>query len=131
MLDIARQRAKKLGIDVSFLLMDAENLAFPDRSFDTVVDSLSLCTFPDPLIALKEMARVCRSEGRILLLEHGRSDSEWLGCWQDRRADKHAKQLCCHWNREPLDLVRQAGLKLISARRTFFGILHVIEAAPS
>jgi ubiquinone/menaquinone biosynthesis C-methylase UbiE len=131
MLDIARQRAKKLGIDVSFLLMDAENLAFPDRSFDTVVDSLSLCTFPDPLIALKEMARVCRSEGRILLLEHGRSDSEWLGRWQDRRADKHAKQLCCHWNREPLDLVRQAGLKLISARRTFFGILHVIEAAPS
>jgi ubiquinone/menaquinone biosynthesis C-methylase UbiE len=131
MLDIARQRAKKLGIDVSFLLMDAENLAFPDGSFDTVVDSLSLCTFPDPLIALKEMARVCRSEGRILLLEHGRSDSEWLGRWQDRRADKHAKQLCCHWNREPLDLVRQAGLKLISARRTFFGILHVIEAAPS
>jgi ubiquinone/menaquinone biosynthesis C-methylase UbiE len=131
MLDIARKRAKKLGIDVSFLLMDAENLAFPDRSFDTVVDSLSLCTFPDALIALKEMARVCRSEGRILLLEHGRSDSEWLGRWQDRRADKHAKQLCCHWNREPLDLVRQAGLKLISARRTFFGILHVIEAAPS
>ncbi|MBI2485566.1 MAG: class I SAM-dependent methyltransferase [Deltaproteobacteria bacterium] len=131
MLDIARNRANELGIDISFLVMDAENLAFPDRSFDTVVDSLSLCTFPDPLIALKEMARVCHSEGRILLLEHGRSDREWLGCLQDRRADKHAKQLCCHWNREPLELVRQAGLKLISARRTFFGILHAIEAAPS
>lgn len=131
MLDIARKRANELEIDISFLVMDAENLAFPDRSFDTVVDSLSLCTFPEPVTALKEMARVCHSEGRILLLEHGRSGREWLGRFQDRRADTHAKQLGCRWNREPLDLVRQAGLKLISARRTFFGILHVIEAAPS
>lgn len=131
MLDIARKRAKELEIDISFLVMDAENLAFPDRSFDTVVDSLSLCTFPEPVIALKEMARVCRAEGRLLLLEHGRSDREWLGRWQDRRADTHAKQLGCRWNREPLNLTIQAGLKIISARRTFFGILHVIEAAPS
>jgi ubiquinone/menaquinone biosynthesis C-methylase UbiE len=131
MLDIARKRAYKLHINASFLLMDAERLAFPDRSFDTVVDSLSLCTFPDPLIALEEMARVCRSEGRILLLEHGRSDREWLGRFQDRNADKHAKQLGCRWNREPLDLVRQAGLNVISARRTFLGIFHMIEASPS
>lgn len=131
MLDIARKRANELEIDISFLVMDAENLAFPDRSFDTVVDSLSLCTFPEPVIALKEMARVCRAEGRLLLLEHGRSDREWLGRWQDRRADTHAKQLGCRWNREPLNLTIQAGLKIISARRTFFGILHVIEAAPS
>ena len=131
MLDIARKRAYKLHINASFLLMDAERLAFADRSFDTVVDSLSLCTFPDPLIALEEMARVCRSEGRILLLEHGRSDREWLGRFQDRRADTHAKQLGCRWNREPLDLVRQAGLNIISARRTFLGIFHMIEASPS
>ncbi|MGH7807654.1 MAG: class I SAM-dependent methyltransferase [Thermodesulfobacteriota bacterium] len=131
MLDIARKRANELEIDISFLVMDAENLAFPDRSFDTVVDSLSLCTFPEPVIALKEMARVCRSEGRILLLEHGRSGREWLGRFQDRRADTHAKQLGCRWNREPLDLVRQAGLNVISARRTFLGIFHMIEASPS
>ena len=35
------------------------------------------------------MARVCKPEGRILLLEHGRSDREWLGRWQDRRDDRH------------------------------------------
>jgi ubiquinone/menaquinone biosynthesis C-methylase UbiE len=130
MLDIARKRACKLNVDVSFLVMDAERLAFPDGSFDTVVDSLSLCTFPDPLIALKEMAGVCRPKGRILLLEHGRSGREWLGRFQDGRVDKHAELLGCRWNREPLDLVRQAGLSVISARRTFFGIFHMIEASP-
>lgn len=130
MLDRARRKAVRLEREVPFLIMDGEDLAFPDRSFDTVVSSLSLCTFPDPLAALGEMRRVCRKEGRILLLEHGRSDREWLGRWQDRRADLHARALCCHWNREPLELVRRAGLTPIAARRTFFGILHHIEAAP-
>jgi len=130
MLSIAKRRAKKLGLDVNFLVMDAENLAFPDGVFDTVVDSMGLCTFPNPEAALREMARVCKIEGWVLLLEHGRSDHEWLGRWQDRRADSHAKRLCCRWNREPLKLVHQAGLKVISARRTFFGIFHVIEAKP-
>ena len=130
MLEIARRRANKLGVDVTFHVMDAEALAFVDQSFDTVVDSLNLCTFIEPLIALRELARVCRADGRILLLEHGRSDRDWLGRWQDRRADRHAKWLGCRWNREPLNLVRQAGLALTDARRTFFGIFHVIEAMP-
>jgi len=130
MLEIARRRAEILSLKVSFLVMDAETLAFSDKSFDTVVSSLTVCTFPNPVAALREMGRVCRPGGRVLLLEHGRSDREWVGRWQDRRADRHAKQLGCHWNREPLELVRQAGLKVIQAQRVFFGIFHQVEAAP-
>jgi ubiquinone/menaquinone biosynthesis C-methylase UbiE len=130
MLDIASKRAKALGLKVNFLVMDSESLGFRDNSFDIVVDSMSICTFPDPLAALKEMARVCRDGGRILLLEHGRSDRDWIGRWQDRRADTHAKQLGCRWNREPLDLVLKAGLRVVSAERRFFGIFHMIEATP-
>jgi ubiquinone/menaquinone biosynthesis C-methylase UbiE len=130
MLSVARRQAAKLSMNVSFSLTDAEALPFPDESFDTVVSSLTTCTFPNPVAALKEMARVCRTNGKILLLEHGRSDREWLGRWQDRRADSFAKQLGCHWNREPLDLVRKAGLKMNAAQRFFFGIFHQIEAAP-
>jgi ubiquinone/menaquinone biosynthesis C-methylase UbiE len=130
MLEIARARAKRLDLKVAFATMDAERLEFPDRSFDTVVSSLSTCTIPDPVAALREMARVCRTNGRILLLEHGRSSREWLARWQDRRAPRHAEMLGCQWNREPLDLVRQSGLRLISNRRIFFGVLHTIEAAP-
>jgi ubiquinone/menaquinone biosynthesis C-methylase UbiE len=130
MLSVARRQAAKLSMNVSFSLADAEALPFPDKSFDTVVSSLTTCTFPNPVAALREMARVCRTNGKILLLEHGRSDREWLGRWQDRREDSFAKQLGCHWNREPFELVRKAGLKINAAQRFFFGIFHQIEAAP-
>ncbi len=83
-----------------------------------------------PVNALREMARVCKPGGRVLLLEHGRSDREWLGRWQDRRQDSFAKQLGCHWNREPVEMVRQSGLILASTWRAFFGVFHVIEATP-
>jgi ubiquinone/menaquinone biosynthesis C-methylase UbiE len=128
MLAIARQRAAKLSLDVSFVLANAEVLPFRDKSFDTVVSSLSTCTFPNPVSALKEMARVCRAEGKILLLEHGRSNRDWLGRWQDRHADQFVRPLGCHWNREPLRLVREAGLKVVEAQRSFFGMFHEIEA---
>jgi ubiquinone/menaquinone biosynthesis C-methylase UbiE len=130
MLNIARKRAAKLSLEFSFALADAEALPFREKSFDTVVSSLSTCTFPNPANAVREMTRVCRPEGKILLLEHGRSDREWLGRWQDRHADKFATPLGCHWNREPLHLVRKAGLKVNRARRVFLGIFHQIEAEP-
>jgi ubiquinone/menaquinone biosynthesis C-methylase UbiE len=130
MLKVARERAVKLSMDVSFLVADAEALPFPDNSFDTVVSSLSTCTFPDPVAALKEMARVCRAEARVLLLEHGRSDREWLARWQDRHADKFAEPVGCHWNRKPLELTTEAGLKVVKSRRSFFGVFHQIEAEP-
>jgi ubiquinone/menaquinone biosynthesis C-methylase UbiE len=130
MLNVARKRATKLSLDGSFLLADAEALPFSDKSFDTVVSSLSTCTFANPVAALREMRRVCKSEGKILLLEHGRSDRERLGRFQDRTADRLAKQLGCHWNRESLELVRKAGLKVVEVQRVFFGIFHQIEAEP-
>jgi hypothetical protein len=74
------------------------------------------------------MGRVCRHDGRILLLEHGRSDRPRLGRWQDLRADRHAQDLGCLWNREPLELVRQAGLRVQQSERHFLGIFHVIVA---
>lgn len=131
MLTVARKRADRLDIDMTFYVMDAEALDFPDGSFDTVVSTLSTCTFPDPIKALREMARVCRPGGKILLLEHGRSSHPRLAHFQDRRAEGFAKPLGCHWNREPLELVGHAGLSTVMARRTFFGIVHTIEATRS
>ena len=130
MLNVARTRAAKLSMDVSLSLADAEYLPFRDHCFDTIVSSLSACTFPSPASAFREMGRICRMEGKILLVEHGRSDRERLGRWQDRHADKFAKPVGCHWNREPLELVQQAGLKVVQTHRTFFGIFYQIEARP-
>jgi ubiquinone/menaquinone biosynthesis C-methylase UbiE len=130
MLERARRRAGKLDRRYRFAVMDAERLGFRDHAFDTVVSTLSTCTFPNPIQALREMSRVCRPDGRILLIEHGRSDRGWAARYQDRRAEAHARMTGCHWNREPLELVRQAGLQITRADRRFLGVFHSIEARP-
>jgi ubiquinone/menaquinone biosynthesis C-methylase UbiE len=130
MLQRARQRAADLGIPASFVVADAAALPFAEHAADTVVSSLTTCTFPDPDAALREMRRVCQPAGRILLIEHGRSNCDWLARWQDRRADAHARQLGCHWNREPLELLDRSGLHVSMARRSFFGVFYQIEARP-
>ena len=109
-------------------VMDAQHLAFRDASFDTVVSTLGTCTFPDPVQALREMRRVCRPNGHILLLEHGRSNRPGIAAWQDRYAAQWAGHLGCWWNREPLEAVRKAGLDPQTATQRFLGMVHVIEA---
>lgn len=131
MLRRARNRVAELGRDGTVLEMDAQALAFPDDSFDTVISSLSTCTFPDPVVALREMGRVCAPDGRILLLEHGRSSVEALGRLQDWRADAHFEKHRCRWNQEPLDHVSRAGLSVTDVGTALLGVLTAIEAEPA
>ncbi len=128
MLKRARKRAEELGREIDLFEMDAESLQFPDNSFDTVVSSLSLCTFPEPMRTLQEMARVCRDDGRILLFEHGISNRGWLARWLDRHAESHAQGFGCYWNRDHLSLVRKAGLTIHSIERRLLGVIYAIEA---
>lgn len=130
MLAEARSRAERLGLAPDLRLMDAEALDFPDAHFDSVVSTLSTCTFPEPLKALREMARVCKPEGRILLLEHGRSRLSWLAHLQDRSAARHYRATGCRWNQKPAELVRQAGLEVLKHNRRFLGILYALEVRP-
>lgn len=125
----AERRARDLGRPVQLSVMDAAALEFPDDMFDTVVSALATCTFPDPVATLKEMERVCKPDGRILLLEHGRSQVGWIGRFQDRRAHSHFQAAGCRWNQEPDEIVKAAGLEILEANRTFFGVFHTMEVA--
>ena len=79
MLAKARERAIGTAIEGRLLLMDAQNLGFQDNSFDTVVASLVFCTVPDPVKGLKEIARVVKPNGKVVLLEHVLSSNFYLG----------------------------------------------------
>ena len=132
MVEMAQQKTKALHTNIQVQVMDAQQLEFPDESFDTVASSLSTCTFPDPIQALREMKRVCRAGGRILLLEHGHSSMSWLANYQDRHVLKHYQQNAgCRWNQDPLDLVSAAGLKVLSSKRFGWGMFYSIEATPN
>lgn len=130
MLDIARQETVKRGLKAEFQEMDAQNLEFPNAMFDTVISSLATCTFPDPLKALREMARVCKPDGRILLLEHGRSRVGLIGWLQDRGAHGMYTTHACRWNQDSKALIKASGLRIIKAQTRLIGIFHAIEAAP-
>ena len=110
--------------------MDAQDLAFPDDSFETVISSLSTCTFPDPVEALSEMGRVCEPDGRILLLEHGRSSVGPIARFQDWRADAHFEKHRCRWNQNPLDTVARSPLAVVESSTALLGIITAITARP-
>jgi len=132
MLDVACEKAEARRRPVRLETMDAEQLDFVDGSFDTVVSTLSTCTFPEPLQALREMGRVCRPGGRILLLEHGHSSVPWLARYQDDHEYAHYQAHAgCRWTQEPLDLVYAAGLRLMGSRRSILGMFHSIVATPA
>jgi len=131
MLAGASQHLDGLELDGELREMDAQELAFEDDSFDTVISSLSTCTFPDPVAALREMERVCRPGGKILLLEHGRSDVGAIAKLQDWRADSHYESMGCRLTQEPMEHVAAAGLNVRDARTAVLGILTLIEAEPA
>lgn len=129
MLDVARRKAADLNLKIQAHVMDAETLEFAEGSFDTVTSTLSTCTFPDPIQALQEMKRVCRTGGLILLLEHGHSSLRWLAKLQDRNVLPHYQQNAgCRWNQDPLDLVKAAGLNSLKSKRFGLGMFHAIVA---
>jgi SAM-dependent methyltransferase len=129
-LSAAGRQAARLGLQPAFRLMDAHWLDFPERSFDTVVSTFGLCAFSDPVAALREMARVCRADGLILLLDHGRSDTAWIAGLQDMLAGSWSAYLGRHWNHDLTLLLRQAGLIPLANHSAFGGLLRALEATP-
>lgn len=73
MLVRAEERVAREGLKARLFQMDAADLRFPDGSFDVVYAPYVISVVPDPVRVLREMARVCRPGGRILILNHFRS----------------------------------------------------------
>lgn len=122
MVSRARKRAEKMGIDVLVEIADAADLPFDDDVFDVVVTAYSTCTFIDHVASLREMERVTRPGGQILLVEHGRSSVGWIAARQDRKIEDHYAQSGCRNNREPAEEIEEAGLVPMSVRRSHLGM---------
>lgn len=97
MLERARQKVAAEGLDnVSGLYeMDASKLDFPDGSFDTVVAMYVMTVVPDPVAVMREITRVCKPGGEVLLLNHFSEESGVRG-WVERRMAPFATRLGWH-----------------------------------
>lgn len=128
MLAYASDELDSLATSGAVHQMDAQDLEFPRDRFDTVISSFSTCTFPDPIAALDEMRRVCKPGGRILLLEHSRSNLGPVAWLQDWRTDAHYQKAGCQLNHEPVRTVQQSNVTVVRVDTSFFGLVTQIDA---
>ncbi len=139
MLEQAKEKIRALPVTkrsrFATLKADATELreVFPDNSFDTVVDTFGLCSFQDPVAVLKELSRICKPTGKILLLEHGRSHSwEFITKHLDSHALEHAANWGCVWNRDLDKILEEASdaLEVDVLSRYHFGTTYYIVCRP-
>jgi phosphatidylethanolamine/phosphatidyl-N-methylethanolamine N-methyltransferase len=132
MLAQARDRAKREQIAIDLREMDVQALNFPTDSFDTAVATFVFCSVPDPVLGMQALARVVKSEGKILLLEHVRLEGPWSGRLMDFLNPLVVRVVGANINRRTVENVRAAGLVLESVEDlTTNGLVKLIQARPN
>ena len=104
--------------DARVLRAPAEDLPFDDNSFDMAVSTLVLCGVDDQPRALRELRRVLRPGGRLLFIEHVRSDDPDTSRLQDRLNWLNRLVVCCDCNRPTLDSIRAVGFTVSQVEHT-------------
>jgi ubiquinone/menaquinone biosynthesis C-methylase UbiE len=128
MLAAAAKRAADLGLTVRLSEAEAERLPFGDASFDTVVCTLSLCSVTDDRAAIREMHRVLRPGGQLLLLDHVAAINPVLLALQRLWEKVTLRFAGDHQTRHPLPLVERAGFAVTASRRSRLGTVERIRA---
>jgi ubiquinone/menaquinone biosynthesis C-methylase UbiE len=114
LVDMAARRARADGKVVSFIQRSAEAIPLDTDSVDTVVTTWTMCSIPNPRVALAEMRRVLKPSGDLLFAEHGRAPDPWVVRFQDWITPVW-KPLTggCHLNRPIADLIGGAGFEMV------------------
>ncbi|HET6629460.1 MAG TPA: class I SAM-dependent methyltransferase [Woeseiaceae bacterium] len=101
MLELAARQAERSPRPVELVSGRGESLPCADRSFETVVSTVTLCSVDDPAAVLAEAHRVLAPGGRLLFLEHGLADEPRIARWQ-RRLTPLQRRLGdgCHLDRD-------------------------------
>ena len=122
--------ADDCGVKADFITSFVEDLAFHRENFDTIVSTLSLCSYDDPIKILNIFNLWCKKDGVILLLEHGASKYRFISWFQDRYDRFQYRRIGCHSNRDILDIVKRSDLEIKISKRRALGILYIIQASP-
>lgn len=127
-------RARKVAArhpdrQVTLLQMDAQQLDFPDETFDEVVSTFVFCSVPDPVLGLQEALRVTKPGGRLLMLEHMLADSPWLARPMQLLDPLVYWLIGVHIARRTVENVQKAGWQIERVTPLSFGnIFRRIEA---
>jgi ubiquinone/menaquinone biosynthesis C-methylase UbiE len=127
MLERALWRAEQYQGKIKFCLMNAESLAFPDNTFDTIVTVCVFCTVPHPVQGLKECLRVLKPDGKLLMFEHVMSKNPIFGLSLKFMSLFTKAMEGTHLDRDTVANVRIAGFKVQSEQNVYLDIVKAIE----
>ncbi|MGD9678833.1 MAG: class I SAM-dependent methyltransferase [Vulcanibacillus sp.] len=126
MLAKAREKAEKYNKKVNLLHMDAQCMEFHDNYFDCVFTTCVFCSVPDPVKGLKEIKRVCKSNGKIVMIEHERSENKVIGLLMDIFNPITLNLYGANINRKTVDNIKKAGFTKIEVTNLKGDILKKI-----
>eukprot|EP00996_Jenningsia_fusiforme_P003157 NODE_3962_length_888_cov_28.418355_g3650_i0.p1 GENE.NODE_3962_length_888_cov_28.418355_g3650_i0~~NODE_3962_length_888_cov_28.418355_g3650_i0.p1 ORF type:complete len:213 (+),score=35.56 NODE_3962_length_888_cov_28.418355_g3650_i0:195-833(+) len=139
MLKLLRDRVEELGTHeggsplarCSVEHADSQDLPYPRHSFDFVVDTFGLCSVSEPQNALREMFRVLRPEGRLVLIEHCSSSWGIVRAHQSLTASHRLRDWGCFQTRSISDFVEAAQFEVEEMERFGFGsTLYIVARRP-
>jgi methyltransferase OMS1, mitochondrial len=103
----------------------------PNGSYDTIIQTMGICSTPNPVRLLNNIGTHCKKDnGRILLLEHGRSHYEFINKILDSLAPTHADKFGCWFNRDIGEIVNDSDLEVVEIKRYNFGTTWWVELRP-
>ncbi|MBI4453895.1 methyltransferase domain-containing protein [Candidatus Woesearchaeota archaeon] len=126
MLQIAKEKLFKSGKrNITLKQMDAENLEFKDNSFDYVVTTCVFCSVPNPIKGLKEIRRVLKPTGKLIMIEHVLSKNSVIALIEHIYNPITTFLMGVNINRNTKQNIIQAGMKIVEDRN--LALLDVLK----
>lgn len=126
MLEHAARKAQAYDGQIELRQLDVCDLPFPDDTFDTVVTVCTFCSVPKPVTGLRELYRVLRPGGQILMFEHVRSRIGPLGIFLDLLTPL-SRRVGPDLNRDTVGNVQKAGFRIRREENVYLDIVKSIE----
>ncbi|MFD1040239.1 class I SAM-dependent methyltransferase [Virgibacillus byunsanensis] len=111
--------------------MDAQQMDFLDNTFDVVVSTCVFCSVPDPVEGFKEIRRVVKPEGKIVMLEHMRSENPIAGKLLDVMNPLTVRMVGANVNRKTIENIEKAGLKIKEQTYLMTSIMRKLILSPN
>ncbi len=127
MLQLAKKKLETCHCKIELLLADAQKLPFRDETFDTIFVSLVFCSVAKPIKGLKELRRVLKKGGLLLMIEHVKSTNRVLGYLMEKLNPSIAR--FDNINRETVKHVKEAGFAVRRERNIAYDVLKAIVAS--
>lgn len=128
MLKQAEKKRDRKNVNVELELMDVQSLYFADNSFDTVICSFVFCSVPLPARGLKELYRVCKPGGQVLLLEHVLSSNRVIAAVMNLLNPVVVRLFGANINRNTVKNVKACAFTSVNVDERSGDIIKLIEA---